>query len=166
VISNRKGAPIGNEFWRLVQMPTGRPRKYTAITLWKKAQEYFEWISYHPMYEKRVFSNGRSKKVEHPRAMTETAFCIFAGIAETTFLRYKSNDEDKDLCRVSYVISKLIYIQKFEGAAVDFFNANIIARELGLKDSQKFEFDYENMPDHLLDKLIQAHILQAKRNVK
>jgi len=31
------------------------------------------------------------------------------------------------------------YTQKFEGAAANLFNANIIARDLGLKDKQQYE---------------------------
>ena len=158
----RRGAPAGNEFWRLVQMPTGRPRKYTPGSLWKTAQQYFQWVTTHPLYERKVFANGRSTRIKRIRAMTEMAFCLFSGIDENTFQRYKTHPDYKDFWAVSNVISRLIYTQKFEGAAVDFFNATIIARELGLRDNQRFEFDYENMSDALLDKIIQAHIQQSK----
>jgi hypothetical protein len=164
--NKKKGAPKGNEFWRLVTQPTGRPKKYTPASLWKKAQQYFEWVTIHPQYEVKVFSNGYRTKVKRLRPMTEAAFCLFAGIDENTFQRYKGNENYKDFWAVSDVVSKIIYQQKFEGAAVDFFNANIIARDLGLMDRQKFEFDYENMPEELLDKLIQAHIEHAKKNAK
>lgn len=124
-------APKNNEFYKLVQKPTGRPRKYTPGKLWEKAVEYFDWVATHPLYETKVFSNGRTKKIPRLRAMTEIAFCLFAEINDETFLNYKKH---KEYFGVASTISKIIYQQKFEGAAADFLNANIIARDLGLKD--------------------------------
>ncbi|MFC0183379.1 terminase small subunit [Pseudarcicella hirudinis] len=36
-------------------------------------------------------------------------------------------------------IEEIVYVQKFEGAAVGAFNANIIARDLGLADKQNID---------------------------
>ena len=46
-------------------------------------------------------------------------------------------DDEKDFSSVITRIEQTIYAQKFEGAAVGSFNANIIARDLGLKDKSE-----------------------------
>lgn len=133
-------APAGNEFWKMVVEPTGRPRKYEPESLWAKAVEYFEWVKENPLYEMKVFNyQGEIVKTELPkmRAMTEKAFCLFAGISIDTFENYKSNDDEyKDFFGVAKMIEQIIYTQKFEGASADLLNSNIIARDLGLADKQ------------------------------
>jgi hypothetical protein len=149
-----KGAPIGNEFYKLVKMPTGRPRKYTPGQLWKQAQEYFAWVSKNPLKEMKAFSNGKTRLLPKMRAMTETAFCLFAGIDENTWQRYKSKEEYKEYWAVSGYISRIIYTQKFEGSAADMLNANIIARDLGLTDRKSLDIDFDQMTDEQLDMII------------
>lgn len=133
-------APIGNEFWRQVVEPTGRPKKYNPDTLWQKAMDYFEWVEQNPLYECKPFAfQGDVTKESIPkmRAMTEMAFCLFAGITDETFRNYKSgNEEYKEFFGVAKMIEQVIYNQKFEGAAADLLNSNIIARDLGLTDKQ------------------------------
>jgi hypothetical protein len=131
------GAPKNNEFYKLVKMPTGRPRAYTPTELWEKAQEYFKWVHENPLMESKVFGTGLTMKVPKMRAMTEIAFCLFASIDHDTFANYKSKKEPyKEFFGVTMAISNIIYTQKLEGAAADFLNANIIARDLGLRDNQ------------------------------
>lgn len=138
-------APAGNEFYKMVQAPTGRPLKFsTAQDLWLKAVEYFQWVNENPLYEMKVFQyQGDIVETNVPkmRAMTEVAFCLFAGISTETFRLYKKeNHEDvEDFIGVSQRIADIIYSQKFEGAAADFLNANIIGRELGLVDKHSNE---------------------------
>lgn len=152
-VNKKRGAPMGNEFWRQVKMP-GRPKKYNPSLLWKIALGYFEWVGKNPLKEKKVFGNGHSATVPKMRAMTEIAFCLYAGIDENTFRRYKDHEDYKDFWGVSKTIEKLIYTQKFEGAAADLFNASIIARELGLVDRQGLEIDWDNVSEEKLDQLI------------
>ncbi len=134
-------APKGNKFYLLVKKPTGRPNKYTPNRLWKKAFQYFAWIEKNPLMETKAFSNGTTKKLPKMRAMSELAFCLFAGISRETFNKYKSGKEEwKDFSDISNAISDIIYSQKFEGAAANFLNHNIIARDLGLKDKTELTF--------------------------
>jgi len=65
------------------------------------------------------------------RAMTIMAFQLFADICPNTWKNYKETD---DFMLIIRRIEKVIYSQKFEGAGADLLNANIIARDLGLKD--------------------------------
>lgn len=129
-------APKGNNFYKLVRKPTGRPKKYTPNSLWKVAVKYFEWIEKNPLWEEKTFANATTKKVAKMRAMTELSFCLFAGITRETWRLYKSGDPGyQDFSDTCEHISDIIYTQKFEGAAADLFNGNIIARHLGLKES-------------------------------
>lgn len=124
-----------------VKEQTGRPRKYTPARLWKKALEYFEWNEKNPLYETKAFANDKTKQLPKLRAMTESAFCLYAGISHDLFLLYKKGaDPYKDFIVVSGRIATIIYIQKLEGAAADLFNANIIARELGLQEKITAQF--------------------------
>jgi hypothetical protein len=129
-------APAKNEFWKLVKNP-GREMIYKPNELWKKAVEYFTWAEKNPLYEMKVFGTGMKINVPKMRAMTEMAFCLFAGISDDTFRNYKSNEDPyKDFFGVANKISQIIYCQKFEGAAAEFLNPNIIARDLGLSEKQ------------------------------
>lgn len=138
-------APAGNDFYKMVKAPTGRPKKFeTAHELWLKAVDYFDWVQDNPLYELRIFQyQGEIVEKEMPkmRAMTEAAFCLFADISMDTFQNYKKSDpeEIEDFFGVSKRIAAVIYGQKFEGAAADFLNANIIGRELGLVDKKEQE---------------------------
>jgi hypothetical protein len=65
------------------------------------------------------------------RAMTIMGFCLYADICHVTWANYKNNE---DFVTVITRIENVIKSQKFEGAAADLLNANIIARDLGLTD--------------------------------
>lgn len=142
------GAPAGNEFYKMVKGATGRPPIYaTAQDLWLEALQYFQWVVENPLIESKPFNfQGAITMAQVPkmRAMTENAFQLWAGISADTFLRMKkgeysgSNETDaKDFCGTSNRIAAIIYQQKFEGAAGDFLNANLIGRELGLVDKRE-----------------------------
>lgn len=68
------------------------------------------------------------------RAMTLGGMCVYLNIAFQTWANYRSNSDFLD---VTERIESIIYLQKFEGAAADMLNANIISRELGLNDANK-----------------------------
>jgi hypothetical protein len=158
----KKGAPKGNEFWRLVQDPTGRPKSYTPVELWKKAIAYFEWVEKNPLKEHKVFGTRYKTTVPKMRAMTEKAFCLYAGIDRGTWRNYKSGKvEYKDFFIITEAISDTIYQQKFEGAAADCFNCNIISRDLGLTDKKSVEIDYNNLNEETVDLIYQKIIEKA-----
>lgn len=127
-------APLGNEFWRLAEHP-GRPKAYQPDELWEKALEYFEWMDLHPWYKNEAVKSGDSVgviiKIPTSRPFTQSGFCVFAGISMTTFETYAVTEE---FLGVTTRIREIMYTQKFEGAAVGAYNANIIARDLGLTD--------------------------------
>lgn len=127
-------APVGNQFWRLAEHP-GRPRSYQPDELWDKALEYFEWTENNPWYKNEAVKGGDAVgtiiQVPTSRPFTQTGFCVFAGISMATFEVYSKIEE---FLGVTTRIKEIMYTQKFEGATVGAYNANIIARDLGLTD--------------------------------
>jgi len=126
-------APKRNKYWQF-RDKHGRDYQYTPEALWEEAKNYFEWIEKNPLLEEKLFSyQGEINKgtIKRMRAMTIKGFCIFADISHTTWDNYKVN---KDFIAIITRIEDIIKTQKFEGAAADLLNPNIIAREIGLKE--------------------------------
>lgn len=137
--------------------PTRRPRKYTPEQLWKKFLEYAKWVQENPLIETKAMvtsaGSGLGSEVsmaELPkmRAMTEKAFCLFAGLDTETFRRYKTGEnnfgEFKD---VACTIADCIYTIKFEGASANLLNAQIISRDLGLAEkNENVNVNYTSVP--------------------
>ena len=131
-------APKGNKYWEF-RNKHGREYEYSPEALWREAVKYFEWVESNPLKEEKVFhAQGIITKAEvnKMRAMTINGFCLFADITYQTFLNYRDN---KDFFEVVTRIEETIRSQKFEGAAADLLNPNIIARDLGLKDKVENE---------------------------
>lgn len=115
--------------------PGGRPRLFDSPEeLWNAAVEYFEWVEANPLRESKVFAyQGEITTAELPkmRAMTIEGMCLHMGIVKQTWMNYKGYPEFLDITtRIEHVIRQ----QKFEGAAADLLNQQIIARDLGLRD--------------------------------
>ncbi len=132
-------APLGNKFW-LARSSHGRnPIFKNPDDLWTAACEYFEWVQANPLYEDKVnFHQGQAvhEAIPKMRAMTIQALTFFIDISDETWANYCNN---KDFIGITTQIKKVIYSQKFEGAAADMLNSNIIARELGLSDKVQNE---------------------------
>ena len=130
-------APAGNQFWLLRSSHGRKPRFATPEALWEAACEYFSWVEDNPLYETKAFAyQGDITTAELPRmrAMTLAGLYLFLDIGETTYRDYRSRE---GFTRVIEDIDSVIYSQKFAGAAADLLNANIISRDLGLKDKQE-----------------------------
>ncbi|GAA0484367.1 hypothetical protein GCM10009413_20670 [Tatumella punctata] len=70
------------------------------------------------------------------RAMTIVGLCIFLDIARSAWYTFKAMEGFSDITTRA---EEIIYDQKFSGAAADLLNANIIARDLGLKEQSQVE---------------------------
>lgn len=126
---------IGNQYWKLAH-DWRNPKKYTPEDLLTKANEYAAWCEANPLYEHKAFGNGTVAKIPHMRAMTIQGFSLFANFAMKTWYEY---EKDEAFSNIIGQIRSIFFSQKFEGAAADMLNSNIIARELGLTDNQKVE---------------------------
>lgn len=134
-------APRGNQFWK-IRSKHGRDRLFLSPEeLWKAACEYFEWVDKHP-WHKADFKGKNVVRVNIPteRPYTLMGLCLYLGCNADYFNQFESrltdSGVDKDFSGVITRIRETIYTQKFEGAAVGAFNANIIARDLGLIDKK------------------------------
>ena len=143
-------APIGNQFWKL-RSKHGRDKLFaTPELLWEAACEYFQWCEENPLYEMKGFAyQGSVTKEEFPkmRAMTLSGLCFYLNCNEAYFRTFKAQlpEGEKDFNTVITDIEKTIYNQKFQGAAADLLNANIIARDLGLSDNSNVNIKAETM---------------------
>lgn len=144
-------APKGNQYWKLAH-DFRKPKKYSPEEVLNKANEYALWCEKNPLYEMKVFGTGVKMKVPKMRAMTIQGFCLFANMSSRMFYEYEKDEAYREI--ITHV-KEIFFSQKFEGAAADLLNPNIIARELGLKDQSDvthsgeinlhFDKSYENV---------------------
>lgn len=138
-------APIGNEFWKL-RSKHGRDKIFAdPSVMWETACEYFQWCEDNPIKQQNwVGKDGNEVERELTRPFTLSGLSVYMDCDEQTLKNYGTKEEHKDFFGVYTRISQIIRTQKFEGAAVGIFNANIIARDLGLSDSNVVKGDKEN----------------------
>lgn len=130
-------APIGNKFWEARSSHGRAPIFATPAELWEACIEYLDWVEAHPLYEAQAFAyQGKVTLQELPkmRAMTLAGLCIFLDIGRQTWDNYKSRE---DFVEVTTRVDEIIRTQKFQGAAADLLNPNIIARDLGLTEKSE-----------------------------
>ena len=122
----------------------GQPPKFdTPEQMAIRAREYFEWCSKTPLNEHKIFAQQGEiidGEVKHKRPFTQAGLCVYLGISEDTWRNYR--DKKPEYFEVTKLITDAMYDQKFSGASAGLFNANIIARDLGLKD--KSEIDHQS----------------------
>lgn len=127
---------IGNEFWKARSSHGRKPIFPDADILWEACLEYFEWVENNPLYEMKAFAyqgTVTTKELPRMRAMTIDGLCIFLDIDNSTWFEYCKKDGFSNVTRR---VTSIIKDQKFSGAAADLLNANIIARDLGLRDKK------------------------------
>jgi hypothetical protein len=138
-------APEGNRFWLQRSTHGRKPIFACADDLWNAACEYFQWVEDNPLKEGKIFSYQGDiveGEVSKMRAMTIQAMCFFLDISDETWSDYCGRE---DFIGITGEIKRVIFAQKFEGAAADLLNANIISRELGLVDKKELSGD-QNKP--------------------
>ena len=148
----------GNQWWKARSSHGRKPIFESPEHLWDAACQYFEWNESNPLWEIKSYQyQGVPVQDQIPklRAMTEGAMCIFLDISVSSWELYKTKD---DFSEVTTRICEIIRAQKFQGAASEFFNPNIIARDLGLSDKQdvKNTHSFENISDLELENRIKA----------
>lgn len=127
-------APAGNRFWEQRSSHGRSPIFKTSEDLWAACLEYFEWIEANPLYEDKIISFqgvATHEPVAKMRAMTISGLCIFLDISLQTWTQYR---QKQDFTEITSRVDEIIRTQKFQGAAADLLNPNIIARDLGLSE--------------------------------
>lgn len=130
-------APQGNQFWKVRSSHGRSPIFACPADLWEACCEYFEWSESNPLWEdKLVTFQGAAthEPVAKMRAMTLEGLCIFLDIGRQTWNDYRTKE---DFPVVVTRVEEIIRTQKFQGAAADLLNPNIIARDLGLADKSE-----------------------------
>lgn len=130
-------APTGNKFWEARSTHGRTPKFESPDALWGACCEYFDWIETNPLWEdKLVTFQGMAthEPIAKMRAMTLSSLCIFLDIAFQTWQNYK---ERQGFMEIVSRVEEIIRTQKFQGAAADLLNPNIIARDLGLSEKQE-----------------------------
>jgi len=158
----------GNQFWRNIDPSNiGRNPKFkTPEDLWKAVVPYFDYCDNNPIQTKEtktIIKNKTDKSepyetkiVHHKIPYTWEGMYSYIGVCSLDHYKTKSA-----FSGIIGYIKNIIYNQKFSGAAAGIFNANLIARDLGIKDTQNvnhggqednpIEF-YVYMPDNNRDK--------------
>jgi hypothetical protein len=171
-------APKGNQFWKL-RSKHGRDKLFaTADLLWEAACEYFEWCDEHPWMKveqaraagkpglaiktqkgkvKDIQATRPAELAELPtqRPYTLTGLCLYLGCSQSYFYDFKDSKPTEDFSEIITRIEHTIETQQFEGATVGAYNANIVARKLGLADNQKIDqksvVEYKNVSKQFPD---------------
>lgn len=130
-------APKGNRFWQN-RSKHGRDKLFaTPMLLWEAACEYFAWCDDNPIIKTDAVKSGRNAGdvIETPtqRPYSLSGLLFYVGASDNYWSSFKAANHE-DYLGVINDIEKIIETQQFEGATVGVFNANIIARKLGLID--------------------------------
>jgi len=118
----------------------------TPEILYDLFKQFKKWIVKNPIIEKVVHNKtGEIIDLEKQRPMTWERFDCFVNdlgiIQDLEDYRQNTDGRYEDFKGVVSRIRKEMYSNKFEGAAVNIFNSNIIARDLGLKDHSVNEIE-------------------------
>lgn len=132
-------APKGNRFWEARSSHGRNPKFESPEALWSACCEYFKWVDDNPLWEMKAFAfQGvvTQEPIPKMRAMTIGGLTLFLDITIETWRQYRMKE---GFSEVTSQAEKVIYDQKFTGASADLLNANIIARDLGLKDNSEVD---------------------------
>lgn len=137
-------APEGNQFWKL-RSKHGRDKIFeSAEILWEACTEYFEATDARKWVRKDWVGKGAMEvKRETDTPYTLKGLWVFLDIDRKTWDLYRDRE---DFIPVITRTEQIIYTQKFEGAAVGAYNANLISRDLGLQDAIKHDGIPANAP--------------------
>lgn len=133
-------APKGNTFY-LLRSKHGRNKEYeTPEALLEACYDYFQECDSNPWYKNEALKGGDRVgeiiQVPTTTPYTKSGLYVYIGIDRKTWDLYK---EREDFIPITTYVEGIIYTQKFEGAAVGAFNANIIARDLGLTEKKEVD---------------------------
>lgn len=106
---------------------------YSPYELAHHFVDYIDWNEANPLKKPQLIQKlGDTVDVPVGRPLSIKRFCMFLGISSSTYHKYK---EKQSHANIIAVIDDAIYTNKYEGAAVNLFNTQIIMRDLGIGDS-------------------------------
>lgn len=141
------GFKTGNQAWK-ERSTSGRKGRFAdPESLWEAATKYFDWVDNNPWLKVEQSHKPFLKEdgslsylIELPiaRPYTLSGLCSFWNVNQAYWRKFRQSKQlDERFTNVITRIEDIIYIQKFEGAAVGVFNPNIIMRDLGLQNKKQ-----------------------------
>lgn len=130
-------APKGNQFWNN-RSKHGRDKLFESPELlWEEACEYFQWCIDNPWIKNEAIKSGDAAgtimEVPTSRPFTLIGLCLYLNCSENYFRNFADNNKNSDdYMAVLTRIEETIRNNKYEGAMVGAYNANIVIRDLGL----------------------------------
>lgn len=125
----------------------GRPPKYTPRELLDKFQEYIADRQGRPIIITKETSGNNGNydtssvtNEPHPQLLSIADFCVFLGTSRNWW-----NELTDDFLGVKDYIRTYIENFQLKGATAGIFNANIVARLLGLADKKEIQATGDNM---------------------
>jgi len=145
---------IGNQWWKQTITPAGRKLLFKSPKhLWKCCCQYFDFQDAKKIIKLEVRGKDTVEVPVSP-PYTMAGLCLYLGVNSQYIAELeerigkkdadKITDIDKEFTEVCARVKQIIYIQKFEGATVNIFNASIIGQELGLANKMVLTGDKEN----------------------
>jgi hypothetical protein len=130
---------VGNQFWKQ-RSKHGRDKLFASPDLlWEAASEYFEATDKRKWIKKDwVGKDANEVERECDTPYTLSGMCLYFDCSRQWWNEFK-DAKHSDFFEVIARIENIMNTQKFEGAAVGAFNANIISRDLGLIDRQDID---------------------------
>jgi hypothetical protein len=121
----------------------GRPKNIkTPEILWKLFEDYVKHEAENPMH--KVEYVGKEGRVEKTPLETPITFMGFeCWLWDNDYINnlsdYQKNKDERytEFAPIITRITQNCYVHNFKGASVGIFNANIIARKLGLTEKQE-----------------------------
>lgn len=116
----------------------GRPRKYTPAQLLQEFENYVNERMAHPLVieeteigyvGKSAINKSKTKTI--PQLLSIGDFCVHLGVSRNWW-----NELPEDFLGVTTHIRNFIEQYQLKGASAGVFNANIVARLLGLADKK------------------------------
>lgn len=115
--------------------PAWKPKAYTPEELSICIQKYLKNNETNFMYRTEIIKSGEKAgqivKVPVRRPITISGFCEYASIAVDTFFDYAKLPDYIHYCQNLSIIARN---NQFDGAALNIYNANIMAYSLGLRN--------------------------------
>ena len=154
-------APKGNKYY-LERSFDGRKKDFeTPKDLWNAFIEYVEWSKENPWKKYEVVKAGKEAGTLLPipieKPLSLLAFANYCGITRQGLENYENKETHKEYFAIYSRIKSICENQKIEGAEIGCYNANIVARVLGLADKteNKTELTTSKELENLLTKFLE-----------
>lgn len=141
ITKKRKGAPYGNEYWKLRRRSGPRPKYSKPYKLRRAIYKAIEWHCANPIVL-LAYGTYRGKAYEYeikkPRCMTISGMCLFIGITERTWRNWRTTRED--LWDIMDDAESWMFDRKYMYALINEINPHVVIAEIVAK-SKVDQFD-------------------------